>query len=277
VATNNAINNDLKVAIGTSLNLGSSTTITGMIDDDSFATASASVAASSESIKAYIDAQIPDVAFTTIATQTFSTSGTYTPTSGMKFCIVRAVAGGGGGGGADANAGATASAGNGGGSGSFSEGLFSAATIGASQAVTIGAGGTAGSGGTGGTGGVTSLGALITTNGGTGGGQGPARGALLPTSTIGAGGAVGSGGYNNFRGAPGGVALAGNSGSSLASGFGASSFYGGGGSPVINATASGSSTAANGAGGSGAGSLTTAAAQTGGVGGGGYIEIIEFI
>lgn len=46
------------VATGTSLNLGASTTITGMIDDDTFATASASTAASSESIKAYVDATI---------------------------------------------------------------------------------------------------------------------------------------------------------------------------------------------------------------------------
>jgi hypothetical protein len=215
-----------------------------------------------------------DTGFNTIAVQTFNVSGTYTPTSGMKYCLVRAIAGGGGGGGADANPGATFSAGNGGGSGSFSEGLFTAVQIGASQAVTIGAGGTAGSGGTGGTGGVTSLGALMTTNGGTGGGQGPGRSGLAPTVTVGLGGAAGSGGYNNFRGAPGGVALA--SSSLVLSGFGASSFYGGGGAPIINATGVGSSTVANGAGGSGAGSVINTA-QIGGVGGGGYIEIIEFI
>lgn len=55
MANNNAINNNIGVATGTSLNLGSSTTMTGMIDDDTFATASASTAASSESIKAYVD------------------------------------------------------------------------------------------------------------------------------------------------------------------------------------------------------------------------------
>lgn len=47
---------NIGAASGTSLNLGSSTTITGMIDDDSFSTASSSTAASSESIKAYVDA-----------------------------------------------------------------------------------------------------------------------------------------------------------------------------------------------------------------------------
>jgi len=45
----------LGAATGTSLNLGSSTTMTGMIDDDTMGTASASTTASSESIKAYAD------------------------------------------------------------------------------------------------------------------------------------------------------------------------------------------------------------------------------
>lgn len=45
----------LGVATGTSINLGSSTTITGFIDDDTFATASDSTGATSESIKAYVD------------------------------------------------------------------------------------------------------------------------------------------------------------------------------------------------------------------------------
>lgn len=47
---------NIGAATGTSLNLGSSTTMTGMIDDDTMATASSSTAASSESIKAYVDA-----------------------------------------------------------------------------------------------------------------------------------------------------------------------------------------------------------------------------
>lgn len=55
MAENNAINNDIGVATGTSLNLGSTTNMTGMIDDDTFATASANTAASSESIKNYVD------------------------------------------------------------------------------------------------------------------------------------------------------------------------------------------------------------------------------
>ncbi len=214
------------------------------------------------------------VAFGRIVAQSFSTSGTYTPTSGMLYCIVRAVGGGGGGGSADTNPGATNSAGGGGGAGSFSEALFTAADIGASKTVTIGAGGTAGSGSAGGTGGVTSLGALLSCNGGLGGAQGPARSVIVATAA-GAGGAPGSGGYNNFRGEQGTVGLA--SPQTTASGQGGNSFYGAGAVSIVNATGSGSSTAANGGGGSGGSSLSPSGAQTGGAGTGGYMEILEYL
>lgn len=69
---------NIGAATGTSLNLGSSTTITGMIDDDTMATASASTAASSESLKAYIDAQVASAGGTVlIDTATFSGDATY--------------------------------------------------------------------------------------------------------------------------------------------------------------------------------------------------------
>jgi hypothetical protein len=82
LSTNNAVNNslagqegtgkfvgdvsptlttpDIGAAIGDSLNLGTSTTIDGFIDDDTFATASATTGATSESIKAYVDNQVAD-------------------------------------------------------------------------------------------------------------------------------------------------------------------------------------------------------------------------
>lgn len=47
----------IAAATGTSINLGGSTTINGFIDDDTFATASNTTGATSESIKAYVDAQ----------------------------------------------------------------------------------------------------------------------------------------------------------------------------------------------------------------------------
>lgn len=122
MATNDALNNSLSgqtgtgqyvgdtsptlvtpnigVATGTSLNLGSSTNITGMIDDDTFATASANLAASSESIKAYVDSLASQVVQYTISTSTAddtttstgfvatSLSGSITPTSASNLILV---------------------------------------------------------------------------------------------------------------------------------------------------------------------------------------------
>lgn len=87
-------------------------------------------------------------AFTTINIQLFTTSGTYTPTSGMQYCIIEVVAGGGGGGGAFTTNSTEVSPGGGGGAGGYARAAFSAATIGASQPVTVGLGGTPGNDGT---------------------------------------------------------------------------------------------------------------------------------
>ncbi len=104
-----------------------------------------------------------------VSIQVFTSSGTYTAPSDLLYAIVEVQAPGGGSGGADAatTAGAcTAGAGAGG----YSRELLTAASIGASQSVTIGAPGTAGSnaGGSGGDGGTTSFGALLSATGGTG-------------------------------------------------------------------------------------------------------------
>lgn len=87
--------------------------------------------------------------------QIFTAGGTYTPSTGMIYCKVRMI-GGGAGGGSSSNIG--------GGSGEYAEGLFTAATIGSSQTVTIGAGGVGGT--TVAAGGTTSLGAILTAVGG---------------------------------------------------------------------------------------------------------------
>ncbi len=144
-----------------------------------------------------------------VATQVFTASGTYTPTAGMKYCRVRIQAPGGGGGGADGvgdGGGTNGTNGGGGGGGEYAEGWFTAAQIGASQAVTIGAVGAAGSntGGDGGTGGTTSLGALLTAIGGTGG---TGSGSDSTSSSSRSGGAGGNGGTGSFfqqRGGTGG-------------------------------------------------------------------------
>jgi hypothetical protein len=104
-----------------------------------------------------------------VSTQKITASGTYTAPAGLVFAIVEAVGGGGGSGSVGANSG-TSNGGGGGGSGSYSRSRLTAAQIGASQTVTIGAGGSGGtSGGSGGAGGATTFGALVTTNGGNGG------------------------------------------------------------------------------------------------------------
>lgn len=143
-----------------------------------------------------------------VVTQVFTVSGTYTPTAGMKYAIAEGQGGGGGGGGADGNgsaitASATGVASGGGGGGEYRRGVFSAATIGASQTVTIGAAGTAGDalGSNGGAGGVATLGALMTANGGAGG---TGTGSNSTSSVPRAGGAGGTGGSGGDFAVPGG-------------------------------------------------------------------------
>jgi len=101
--------------------------------------------------------------------QTFTATSTYTPTPGMRTGTIEGQGGGGAGGGATGATGSNVSLGAPGCSGAYAKGIFTAAEIGASLSVTIGAGGAAVSGGTGGTGGTTSVGTLMTCPGGPGG------------------------------------------------------------------------------------------------------------
>jgi hypothetical protein len=209
--------------------------------------------------------------------QAFTGSGTYTPTSGMGQCLVFSTAGGGGGGGADSGDGSSTQAGGGGGSGGTCIELFTAATIGASQTVTIGAAGTAGTaaGASGGNGGDTTFGALHTAGGGVGGTGASDNG----TSGAFAGGAGGTatGGLINIPGAGGG---AGTGNSSIAtSGNGGGSFWGGGGRAVaVNAnTAVGIAGGAYGSGGSGGANVNDTNGIAGGAGAAGLCVVIEFI
>jgi len=152
-------------ATGTSVNLGSSTTITGMIDDDTFATASSSLAASSESIKAYTDSMTGGSGGVLGVQVLTASSGTYTPTSGTNKVIVEAISGGGGGGGASVNN----FVGAGGAGGGYAK-VYIAVTPIASQSYTVGASGSGGVGAANGaTGGQTTFGSYITCNGGVGG------------------------------------------------------------------------------------------------------------
>lgn len=212
-------------------------------------------------------------AFGAVVVQTFTGSGTYTPTAGMLYCIVEAVGGGGGGGGAAQSTAGTFNGAGGGGGGEYARKLMTAADIGASKAVAIGAAGAAGSAGAnnGGTGGNTTLGTTLVIATGGSAGNGAADGAT------GEGGAGGTGGTGDIlvdgskgqagsrativtilptnRGGPGGHSKLG---------------FGGQGSPAQN-------TPGYGGGGGGGGSFNNAAAQAGIAGGAGYMIITEFL
>ncbi len=133
---------------------------------------------------------------TKVTQQIFTSSGTYTPTTGMVYADIEVVGGGGGGGGV-AGAAASAGGGGGGGGGGYSRGVLSATTIGSSQPITIGA---AGNGGTGlsnnGTNGTESKfgTAIIGADGGNGG---------HGVTALPSGGVLGTGGF-------GGVSLGGS-------------------------------------------------------------------
>jgi hypothetical protein len=230
-------------------------------------------------------------AFSGVALQAFSASGTYTPTAGMKFCLVVSTGGGGGSGGA-----VTAATTNdcavaaGGAAGGTCVELFAAATIGASQTVTIGAGGTAGaagSGGNGGAGGNTTFGALHTATGG-GGGNGSGVASAQSQDVAGPAGGVPTGGLANITGGDGGGGAgfvgAGSDPWAAHGGDGGASFWGGGGR---GGTASGSGSsavdgaagvagAAYGAGAGGAVAVNDTTGLAGAVGAGGFVLVLEF-
>jgi hypothetical protein len=215
-----------------------------------------------------------DICFSQVVQQEFTASGTYTPTTGMVYCIVECLAGGGGGGGA-LGAGSGGAAAGGGGAGSYSRSVITAATIGASQVVTIGAAGAGGTAGNnaGSAGGDTSLGALVVAKGGSGGG-GSANFTTLAISSAGGGGGGTTGtGEVVGAGASGSYGIVTNINGS-ASGTGGSTIYGGGG---IGRSGAAAGNAGNGYGAGGGGALSTTASNAGGAGTAGLIVITEFI
>lgn len=166
---------------------------------------------------------------TVVRRQAFPSTATYTPNARLIYADIELVGAGGGGGGGNnvANTG-----GAGGGAGGYSRKLLSAATIGASQSVTIGAagsGGTFGSPASNGTvGGNSSFGAIFTAGGGT---YGLAANATATDPVQGGlGGAAASGDLN----VSGGDGFIGLPSTSKAGGNGGNSFYGGGGVAAIN-------------------------------------------
>lgn len=209
--------------------------------------------------------------------QTFTSSGTYTPTPGMVYCIVEMVGGGGGGGGTPTATSSTSAVGSSGGSAAYSKGIYSASTIGASQTVTIGSAGSSSANGNGTAGGQTSLGSLLTAPGGAGGPVGSLRSSTTVVAG-GAGGVAGTGGTINATGSPGqsGMVII---GTNALSGNGASTLFGGGAPGVTGTNANGQSATAN-SGSGGSGSMifgVTGVAAIGGAGGTGLVTITEYV
>jgi len=229
--------------------------------------------------------------FGSIVLRQFTTSGTYTPTTGLVHAIAICVGAGGGGGGVNVGTAAhIALAGGGGASGSLVISALSAATIGTSKYVTIGTAGSGGSGNAAGTtGGSTGIGtalndfSIMRANGGNGGAQ-----ASRTTTgiTVGAGGAAVTAATGDLKlyGAAGSQGTAsyattlGQYGAS--SGIGGGTLFGSGGASVfaLSAIVNGAAGQAYGAGGSGAAAArNTTGTGTGGAGAAGYCLIIEFV
>jgi hypothetical protein len=218
--------------------------------------------------------------FTSIVTQTFTSSGTYTPTTGMAYCLIEAVGGGGGGGGTSTGL-AASGAGGGGGAGGYTRKVFSSSTIGSSQSVTVGTGGAGGAAGAnpGSAGVTTTVGSLLSATAGSGGLG--ATAAMANVIALGGAGGVGSLGDLNL---PGQHGFAGfvqfETNANAISGTGGSSIYAAG---AVSTSVSGSNAAAGsngtgyGAGGSGGANSNGTSAQGGGSGSSGIVIVTEYI
>jgi hypothetical protein len=208
-----------------------------------------------------------------LAQKVFTASGTYTPTAGMTRCVIECVGGGSGGNGLAGTAGVLMASG-GGGSGGYSRKYATAADIGASKPVTIGAGGAGGppSQNVGSAGGDTSVGTLCIAKGATPAAAGQWHqggfGGVPGTGDVVAAGNPGQGGLYMLT----------SSSSNAFGGAGAGSYFGGG-APATPWTAGlvAAGVAGNyGAGGAGPTILNHGAAIGGSVGSAGIVIITEY-
>lgn len=211
------------------------------------------------------------LAITDPVSRVYTANDTWTKPANLEYIIVEVVGGGGGGGGTtSSNTGS-----GGGGGGGYSRELLAVASLGATEAITVGAAGTAGagSGGAGGNGGTSSFGtvAFLQATGGTGGATGS-------SSSLGGAGGVGSSGTLNIEGQDGGAG-GGNSGAPAISmgGAGGNSHYGGGGASTIVITNELAGVAGNNYGGGGGGSADVNGGDAaGGAGAAGVIIVWEY-
>ena len=208
---------------------------------------------------------------TAVRRQIFTSSGTYTPNATMVYALIECWGSGGAGGGVVGSATGTRG-GGGGGAGGYSASIKTAAQVGASQTVTIGAGGTGSSGAAGGAGGATSVGSLVVANGGSGGGLNDGSTGF---GAAGAGGSVGTGDDARLGGPgfPGNYATI-----TTVMAMGGQGGGPGGASGRISLSSAGAGNNANVAGGGGSGGAANGSASSvaGGSGGGGIVVITEY-
>jgi len=206
--------------------------------------------------------------------QVLTASGTYTRTAGATQGIVQLYGAGAGGSGSVTTSSTQVSMGRGGGSGAY--GMHYFASLPATQAYTIGAGGSPGSagGGAGGAGGDTIWGTLTAPGA-------PATAAALaytpPAVESGGLGAAVATGCNlvNSAGAPAWPSQ-GLTTSSIIGGAGASNGLGGGANPRISSSAAGLAATTRGTGGGSGTNGASTAGQIGGSGGNGLIIVYEY-
>ena len=183
----------------------------------------------------------------------YTAGATWTKDAATVAVRVRLVAGGGGGG----KGTAAAKSGGGGGAGEYAEGFFDSG-VGATETVTIGAGGAGSTGGNGGNGGTTSFGSLLTALGGV---------ASIDDLSVGAlGGSGGTGGDFHAAGGHGG----GGQNVGAGSGDGGASFFGSGGACGPIGGNPGQAGVPYGSGGGGGSN------QNGGAGAGGWMIVEEY-
>lgn len=229
-----------------------------------------------ESITAASAASIISVSVTA---RVFSSAGTtiYSKPSGLKYAAVEVLGAGGAGGGAVSTTGAQSSTGAGGGGAGYAYRILTAASIAASETLTIGAAGTGSAGATGGNGGNSSFGILAIASGGLGG---AASAVSTGGPSVATGGAAGgaTGGDVNITGQTGSDGQAVFNAGVTISGQGGGSIKGLPGSPAYSVTTGnvGRSATGYGAGGAGALNQSSQAARAGGNGSGGVIIVYEY-